>query len=155
MSISVLIVWSSEAVALFNRFGLKNTDVLEDLVTYVFDTEDEANAFREGASEGVGWEACIVKEARPRSKISHIAFGAEDSRKRKFYRIDHQSPEIRISYEEGVMAGEGWFDHAELDEKQAWNYRQALAALIDAGLEHTSENLVQFIKSLEQLEAVA
>lgn len=153
MTIEVHIVYSSEAEALFRRFGLKNVDVLEDLKTNSFDTEAEADAFREGVEASVGYEECIIKEARPRSKISHIAFGKEASDDKDYTRIDHESAAVRVAYEDGVEAGEGWFGYVDLDEVQVKNYRDAIAALQADGKELNSKNLVKYIKSPAQIES--
>lgn len=151
MTIEVGIVFSSEAEALFQRFGLKNFHVLEDLKTYTFDTEAEAAAFRDGVEEAVGYEECLIKEARPRSKISYIAFGKEESRSCEYSRIDHESAAVRVAYEDGVEAGEGWFGYVDLNEVQMKNYKDAITALLADGKEHNSANLVNYIKSPAQL----
>lgn len=151
MTIEVAIVFSSEAEALFQQFGLKNFHVLEDLNTYSFDTEEEAAAFRDGVDSSVGYEECVVKEARPRSKISYIAFGKEESQSKDFTRIEHESFAVRVAYEEGVEAGEGWFGYVDLDEVQMKNYRDAVTALLADGKEHNSANLVPYIKSPSEL----
>lgn len=155
MSFNVGIVFSTEAYALFNRVGLKNVDVLHDLKTYTFDTEHEATAFRDGVEASVGCAECIVKEARPRSKISHIAFGSDDCVSKSYTRIEHSSAAERIAYEEGVEDGEGWFAHVDLEDDQMENYKQANAAMLAAGLPDNPENLVKFIKSLSELAAQA
>lgn len=155
MSFNVGIVFSTEAYALFNLVGLKNVDVLHDLKTYTFDTEDEASAFRDGIESAVGCAECVVKEARPRSKISYIAFGSDDCESKSFTRIDHSSAAERIAYEQGVEDGEGWFAHVDLEDDQMENYKQANEAMLAAGLPDNAQNLVGFIKSLDELAAQA
>lgn len=155
MGISVGIVFSSDSSGIFDEQGLKDVDVLGDLRIHTFDTQEEADAFSDGVEAAVGYEECVVDPVGDRSLVSRISFGLEESRSQEFKEVEQNSVVEREAFEQGVEAGMGWMVYRTLDERQMDNHRQALTALLADGKEQTPENLVGYIKSLDQLEAEA
>lgn len=155
MAIMLAFVFSSSSAPLFRDGGLKHLDVLEDLKLFSVGTEAEANAFWSGVDEAVGYEECAINLVAPDSKTAQVAFGKEESRNLDYKDVEFDSAAERIAFEEGVKAGECWFDYAQVEDEQMDNLVQALAAMQAAGKEHTAENLLPYIKTEDELEDMA
>jgi hypothetical protein len=155
MTIMLAFVFSSTSAPLFHEEGLKHIDVLEDLKMFDLATEAEANAFCHGVDESVGWEECAVNQVAHDSKVAQVAFGKEESRNLDYKDIEFDSVAERLAFERGVEAGEGWFDHAQVEDEHMANLVQALAAMEVDGKAYSADNLLPYIKSNDELELIA
>lgn len=152
MAIMLAFVFSSSSAPLFRNDGLTNLEVLEDLKLFSVETEAEAVAFWRGVDEAVGYEECEINLVAPDSKTAQVAFGKEESRNLDYKDVEFDSAAERIAFEEGVQAGEGWFDYAQVEDEQMFNLIQALAAMKAAGKELSAENLLPFLMNEDDLE---
>ena len=145
MTFAVLTIVDPNAIAFYERFGLKHAKALEGVIFNSFATVHEAGAFSDAVVHAFG-KSCNIKEVKADSKTSQIAFFNQDSESGSDYtRIRHSSPAVRIAYEMGIKVGERRMGRIKLCGDVALKYEQAVAELAKAGLENTPENLIPLI----------
>ncbi|MDT8925215.1 hypothetical protein RBE51_20695 [Pseudomonas taiwanensis] len=154
MTISVGVIYSTSSVSAFFEEGLKDDDVLNDLVLYEFETEAEGGAFLRGLDDGCGYEECVVREVESDSVTASISFGKGPSRSGKFTKVTLGSAAERIAYERGVAEGEGWAAYYALEPEDLKHYLDATEAFKKAVETGQACSLIDFIKTPEEIDAL-
>lgn len=152
MTVTVGIVFSMDATALYENEGLKNIEVLENLSVEDFATDAEAGSFCQGIDDACGYGECSVKVVRPGTKIAKVCFGQEDVRAAKYSDVVLNSSAERKAYEKGVMMAEGWMQYVQIEDSDILNYRNALAQASASGLEATADHIYPHIRSRDDLD---
>ncbi|AYG47889.1 hypothetical protein DV532_26765 (plasmid) [Pseudomonas sp. Leaf58] len=154
MTISVGVIYSTSSVSAFFEEGLKDDDVLNDLVLYEFETEVEGGVFLRGLDDSCGYEECVVREVEADSVTARISFGKGPSRSGKSTKVTLDSVAERIAYEKGVSEGEGWAAYHVLEPEDLQNYLDATEAFKKAVESGQARSLIDFIKTPEEIEAL-